>query len=207
MPDIFVAPKHQKKDHKRLHPFTLRSFSQNPIKISFQDQEEDEKILLLLRSHPVTNIPWIFITFLFTAIPLVFSLFNFKFFTFGGINFSDIPLSFTIFFLIFYYLVVFNYALINFMNWYYNVFLVTQKRVVDIDFFDLVYHNVALTKVNLIQDADYTQVGFIQSLFDYGNVFIQTAADKPNFEALKVPKPAIVMKTIEELMGRRRHAT
>lgn len=201
MPDIFVTKKikqEKKKENKDMTP--LSSFYQNHLGVWFQNQEEDEEIILFLRQHFITNIPWIATSIALIFVPLVL------FFLFPTTNGSFFGLSlftaqFTTVFIIFYYLVVLTYAFVSFITWYYNIFIVTKKRVVDIDFSDLVYHNVALTKLNLVQDIDYTQIGFVRSLFNYGDVFIQTAGDKPNFEARAVPKPAKIAQIIEDLIG------
>jgi len=201
MPDIFVTKKikqEKKKGEKEITP--LSSFYKNHLGVWFQNQEEDEEIILFLRQHFITNIPWIATSIALIFVPLVL------FFLFPTTNGSFFGLSlftaqFTTVFIIFYYLVVLTYAFVSFITWYYNIFIVTKKRVVDIDFSDLVYHNVALTKLNLVQDIDYTQIGFVRSLFNYGDVFIQTAGDKPNFEARAVPKPAKIAQIIEDLIG------
>lgn len=212
MPDIFISKKsgdeEKKKEKKSIfenpppsHIAHLSSFYQNPLGIWFQGQEEDEEIILFLRSHFITNLPWIFLSVILIFTPFAF-LFVFPALNGLLFNLSFISARFITIFIIFFYLVVLAYALVSFITWYYNIFIVTKKRVVDIDFSDLVYHNVALTKLNLVQDIDYNQVGFIRSLFNYGDVFIQTAGDKPNFDAKAVPKPAKVAQIIEDLIGK-----
>ncbi len=88
------------------------------------------------------------------------------------------------------------------MTWSYNIFIVTPKRVIDIDYSNTVIHNVAETKMTHIQDVNYTQVGFISSLFNFGDVFVQTAGYEVNFEALSVPQPRHASKIIAELIGK-----
>lgn len=184
------------------HPFA--TYCAHPKNVWFKDQESDEDILLLLRKHHVTNIPWIIFTFLLLTIPpLIFAFFNSSI----GQPFvpppTVIPVRYIIVLTLFYYLVVFGYAIVSFMTWFYNVSLVTNKRVVDIDFSDVIYHNVAATKIILIQDVDYTQSGFIRTFFNYGDVFVQTASDSPNFDFLAVPKPGQVVNLLESLIGKR----
>lgn len=204
MTDVFVAKNKNPTDEdlKESPVFKRAFFSafiQNPNGVSFQNQEDDEEILLFLRRHFITNLPWLFTSFLLLLIPCFFLFFNLSFLT---ANLMTISPRFIMVAVFFYYLIVLTYILINFMTWYYNIFIVTQKRVFDIDFADLVYQNVALTKLDLIQDIDYTQTGFIRSFFDYGDLFIQTAGDKPNFEASSIPSPAKAAQIIENLIGR-----
>ena len=210
MPDIFIPENRPVNDtydenaHLKLtkenHIHALSSFCQNPVGISFQNQEEDEEVLLFLRRHFITNIPWIFISLVLSLVPPLLFILNIKI----PILFFSVPENFLIVFIVFYYLVVFIYAFISFITWYYNISLVTQKRVVDIDFSDIVYHDVAMTKLNLIEDVNYTQTGFIRSFFNYGDVFVQTAGEKLHFDFLAVPNPANAVNITENLIGGRK---
>lgn len=200
MPDVFVARKNQNKNkHPSFMPH-LASFCEKPDGVSFQNQEEDEKILLFLRRHFITNVPWIFIALILIAIPPFFLTLNSQLSIF---NLSALPARFTTIFTVFYYLIILNYIFISFITWFYNISLVTQKRIVDIDFSDLVYHDVAITKLSLIEDVNYTQSGFIRSFFNYGDVFVQTAGEKTHFDFLATPKPGKVVDIIQNLIGRR----
>ncbi|MFH1832869.1 MAG: hypothetical protein ABH816_01730 [Candidatus Levyibacteriota bacterium] len=206
MPDIFIPNEREKPkvEHKiptglprRVHH--LASFCQRPTGISFQNQHEEEEILLFLRRHFITNIPWIFLTLIFVLLPFVFFFANSSF---SLIGFDNIPKVFITISVVFYYLIVLNYILLNFMSWFYNVTIVTSERIVDIDFSDLVYHDMAATKLSLIEELRYTQVGFIETFFNYGNLFVQTAGENPNIETLSFPKPNKATQIIQELIGR-----
>lgn len=176
----------------------LSCFSVNPSGVTFQHQDPDEKILLFLRKHLITNLPWVVITLLLLFIPIIISV-SAPFFNF---DLSFIPSGFITISILFYYSALFSYALINFMTWSYNIFIVTHKRVIDVDYSNTVVHNVAETKMSHIQDVNYNQVGFISSLFNFGDVFVQTAGNEVNFEAIAVPQPRHATKIIAELIGK-----
>jgi len=216
MPDIFVATSSQDKENKNYqadqigegngllptaHVSHLASFFERPDGVSFKNQKGDEKILLFLRKHFITNLGWLFIVFVLVFLPPLISISSSRFSVFA---IFDLPPSFTIVLVIFYYLIVFNYFFINFITWFYNISLVTQKRIIDIDFSNLVYHNVAATKLSLVEDVNYTQVGFIRTLFDYGDAVVQTAGEELHFDFLAVPKPGKVVDIVQNLIGRRR---
>lgn len=193
-PDIFTSAK---TDPKQPVHF-LSSFCENPDGISFQNQEHDETIILFLRKHFITNVPWIATTLLLLILPLLLPLF----FMSQGFPFNDISLQFKTVITFFYYLIVFAYAFINFITWYYDVFIITQKRVVDIDFSDLIYHHMAITKLDLVQDVNYSQSGFLRSLFNYGDLFIQTSGNNPNFDGFAIPQPTKAANIISNLIGK-----
>lgn len=199
MPDVFVSTTKNLllNSHSGL-VHALTAYCKNPTGISFKDQDDDEEIILFLRHHFITNVPWIFIGIIFLLIPLILSFFSFSIHN----SLTFIPQNFINVFIVFYYLIVINYIFVKFITWFYNISLITQKRIVDIDFSDLVYRNVAETTLDLIQDVDYTQTGVIRSIIDYGDVFVQTASEKPNFDFLASPKPAAVTNIISSLIGK-----
>ncbi len=190
-------PGTQKPPHN--HPFA--SYCDHPSSIWFDTQEPDEIILLLLRKHIVTNIPWILSAVALLLIPpLLFWFATAQ--SFSLEFFALLPSQYITIIVLFYYLIMIGFILVCFITWYYTVCLVTQKKVVDIDYSDVIYHNVAATKMNLVQDVDYTQSGAIRSMFNYGDVFIQTASKSPNFDFLAVPNPTRVAQIIEGLIGK-----
>lgn len=210
MQDIFVSPHHSVKKEepaahqelppelkKKGHVHVFSSFCTSPHDVRFESQQENEKILLFLRSHFITNISWIFLTivlaFIPILIPILLPLLN--------MDTSFVPSGLLTIFIPFYYLALFSYALVSFMTWFYNIFIVTGDRVVDIDYSNTVIHNVAETKITHIQDVNYNQVGFISSIFNYGDVYVQTAGNEVNFEALSVPNPRKATEIIANLIG------
>ena len=181
--------------HKRMG--FLSAFAERTYGVTFANQKSHEEIVLFLRAHLITNFLWIAITIFLLFIPLLGSV---------VVNFIPSPFSFVsgkflLIFLIFYYLIVFSYAFLNFLNWFYNITLITNLGVVDIDYSGLLYHDVAFTNFNLVEDVNYTKVGFFRSLFNYGDVFVQTAGGRENLEALGVPNPAKAAHTISNSIG------
>jgi hypothetical protein len=73
--------------------------------------------------------------------------------------------------------------------------------LIDIDYSDIVIHNIAVTSLTHAQDVNYTQSGFIPTFFNYGDLFIQTAGDERNFEAVSIPKPREATHIIGDLTG------
>lgn len=215
MPDIFVAeiknkkekieiplPSIEIKDNLPLQPVRkkmgfLRAFAENPHGVTFANQKTHEEVVLFLRAHLITNFLW-FVIFIFLLFVPLFYFIIFK-------NFPSplafIPETFANFFVVFYYFLVFAYALFNFLNWFYNILLITNLGVIDIDYSDILYHDVAFTNFNLVEDVNYTKVGFFRSLFNYGDIFVQTAGGRENLEGLGVPNPARAAHIISDSIG------
>ena len=206
MPDIFIANnKEQTKEYKEEsksksyshphnHAHMLSAFCEYPLGIYFANQQKDEEVLLLLRRHFVTNTFWIIITVALSLLPIIGILLRFNL---AFLNVSPITIFF---YLSLYYMIILAFAFVQFLSWYYNISLVTTKRIVDIDFYGLLYKNVAATTISNIEDINYSQVGALRSFFDYGDVVVQTAGTISHFDFTAVPHPQKVVRIIEGLI-------
>jgi hypothetical protein len=169
----------------------LASFCPVPEGARFETQEANEEIILLLRAHVITNIPWILIATLMLVAPMILRI---------APAFSFFPDRFLAVGTLFWYLLTIAFIFEQFLNWYFNVYIVTDERIVDVDFANLLYKKVSETKLDKIQDVTYSQVGVARSLFNYGNVFVQTAGEVTEFEFLAVPRPDRVAAAIRALI-------
>ncbi|HVA96788.1 MAG TPA: hypothetical protein VND99_03985 [Candidatus Acidoferrales bacterium] len=209
MPDIFsesqpnptpavTQPAASTAVQTTLHPVHIfTTYCKNPKGVSFAEQADDETIILFLRRDFITNVPWIAATIALAFIPYLIR------FIFVSTNFSLFTLPDNISFVLvsFYYLIVVGFVFANLVSWFYNIGLVTNKRGVDIDFLDLATINVATASLPDIKDVEYTQAGFFQSLFDYGDVRLRIEATGEVFTFEKVPRPTEVSGVISNLIG------
>lgn len=179
----------------------LMAYVANPSETRFSNQEDKEQIILLLRKHQITNMPWIIAAVLALLAPVAF----FPLLSFLN-PFSDMPVSYHLVFSLFWYILTFSLVLVNFMHWYFNVYILTDERVVDVDFYNLVHQEIASARISKIQDVTYKVNGVIRSLFNYGDVFIQTAGTEENFCFEAVPQPQMVAKKIGELTEKNEEA-
>lgn len=177
-------------------PHFYSSFTLNPDKVTFENQEKDEEIVLLVRRNLITNLPWI-ITALFLIFipPLIFILSDLF------IPFIQISAKTQLAAFLFYYLAVFGFILVEFTLWYFNVGLVTNVRIIDLDISGILYKHVSETRLNLIEDVSYSQVGSLRSIFNYGDVHMQTAGTMANFEFDRAPEPARIVRIIASMIG------
>jgi len=155
----------------------------------FVNQQEDEEIVLLLRAHPVTNLGWILLTLVMLVAPS-FVL------SFGILT---LPGKFIFVGQMTWYLVTFLFAFEKFLMWYYSVFIVTNERLVDIDFDNLTFRNITHTNLNHIEEPEMITGGFVRTMLQYGDIFVTTASENPSIEALAVPMPQKVVNVISRL--------
>ncbi len=180
--------------HVRLKPEGegfFSSFMVWPKKLSFQTQEEGERIVLMLRQHPVVNVGWMVVFSLMLLMPTLVEFVP---------GFEILPMRFQAMTIVLWYLLTLAYALENFLSWYFNVYIVTDERVVDIDFYSLIYSHVSVTKTANIQDVNFRRMGVFSAMFDYGNVYIQTAGESREFDFANVPHPSRVVEIIYQLL-------
>lgn len=178
----------------------LSAFLVRPPDVRFAAQEKKEEIILLLRRHPVTNLPWVVSLMLLLFVPS----FLFPILTFLKIIPPMLPSPFKLIGFLFWYLACFGFFLVNFLLWYFNVNIVTDKRIIDIDFIYLLYEETTITRITQVEDVTYKMGGIARTIFNFGDVFVHTAGPEQNIEFLGVPKPAEVVKTIIKLIGKKR---
>ncbi len=168
----------------------------NPDGVTFENQEADEEIVLLVRRDLITNVPWILASLILIFIPPLLSALSSLL-----APFIQISIKTGLVLILFYYLVVLGFIIIEFTIWYFNVGLVTNKRIIDLDVSGILYKKASETKLNLIEDVTYSQIGAVRSVFDYGNIFIQTAGTFENFEFDRAPEPARIVRIIADMIG------
>jgi membrane protein YdbS with pleckstrin-like domain len=178
--------KNNGQNHKLFHSFCLYP------EVRFETQENKEDVILVLRAHPVTQIYWFLNGLFFILILILLNYFISSF-----LNPSQ-----TFFLNIFGIIFIFSYFWLNFLNWFFNVGVITSKRIIDIDFHGVIYKEVTEARLNRVEDITSKSGGYFQSFFDYGNVFIQTAGNEANIEFLNIPYPSQVVTKINELLGK-----
>lgn len=225
MPDVYVAKKPESKKktssskkkamtqthehgHAHVHKRGARDYSEvmrrtkvssNPFSsfmafpqgFSVNIQDPNEEILLLVRKHPITNLKWILIAVLMSLAPIALHQFP---------GFPLLPGRFQFMTGVFWYLLVVAVVIEGFLNWYFDAFVVTDERVIDIDFINLIHKTISTAKIDDIQDVNMSAGGVLASLLEYGTVFIQTAAEVPEFAIANTPNPDELVKLINELI-------
>lgn len=178
----------------------ISSYVSEPKNVKFETQIVHEKIILLLRKHFVTNVWWLFLGTVMFLVPLIII---YLIPIFNPATVVQIPLRLQAVALVVWYLFTFAFVFEQFLVWYFNVYIVTSLRIVDVDFFGLLYKQISEAGLDKIQDVTHRMGGVPQVVFNYGDVTIQTAGTQEFFEFNSVPKPQKVQRAILELMHRR----
>lgn len=168
----------------------------HPSKISFAEQEANEVLDLFLRQHPIVNVPWILLSLFATVLPMLLIQIDQAL----GINIiSTADITVLIGGFIIYYLLILAYVIEQFLHWYFNVYIVTNIHIVDVNFDSLLYRSITELNLSDIESVSSSVKGIIAPLFNYGDVVIETAAKTQAATFLKVPRPDFVADRIEDL--------
>jgi uncharacterized membrane protein YdbT with pleckstrin-like domain len=156
-----------------------------------------ESRAIVYRRHPITLIPYFFMVgFVFLLPPATYVSLQ----TFNPTLLAD-PQIFILFVLgattFFLYSVLFLFQ--YFLDFWLDVFILTDKRILDIEQKGLFNRTVSELRLYRTQDVTTEVKGFWHSMFDYGDVYIQTAGEKERFEFKDVAHPEEVSKLILEL--------
>lgn len=159
-------------------------------------QHNHENIKLLLRRHLI-----VLILSLFPAIFLgAMIYFGYRFLPQNISILSESP-YYEYFLLVVNILTLYDlgFAFLILMDWYLDVWILTDERIIDIEQTGLFGRNVSEFKLDRIQDITVHAKGILETIFNYGDVRIQTAGEKVEFIFAQVPNPYaakdIILKT------------
>ena len=169
---------------------SLSSILVNPKVFDFGEKGEEEKILVVVRAHWFTNLSWIITFVLMLFVPAL-------------MNFIPIPgeivTKYKLLISLFWYLVSFAFALEKFLALYFDVVIITDKRVIDIDFGNLLVKKFSEARLIMIQDITSKVSGFFQTIFNYGKVKVQTAGETPEIIFENIPNPEKIIRILQIL--------
>ena len=172
----------------------LTSFARTPKSLRFETQEKQEVIVLFLRQHLIVLLPWLVVGFILLFTPTILFPVLYRFLSQSW----TIPAGYMIVGTVFWYVLTFGFILSKLLFWFFNIFIVTNERIVDIDFVNLLHKNISETQLERVQDISYKTSGILATMFNFGDVTIQTAGEMPNFIFERVPKPSEVVDIISD---------
>lgn len=173
----------------------LTCYAENPPSVRFETQEADETVLLFLRQHFIVNVPWLIAAIFLVLAPLVIFPLFISLFEISVL----LPASYVLVGTLFWYLATFGFIIVKFIGWYFNIYIVTNERIVDIDFINLLVKRFSQAELSRIQNITYSSSGIMATFFNYGNVTVETAGETPNIECTRVPNPDKVVEQIRSV--------
>lgn len=157
----------------------------------------DERLVYFLRRHPITlagvilgyagllALPFIAGAVLASIRPDLLQ---------DPVTFPIIALAGSLFFL-FAWLFLFQ----AFLDFYLDVWVVTNRRIMNITQSGLFHRQVSELRLYRVQDATASLAGLLHTLLNFGQIEIQTAGEKARFIFEDIGRPQEVAKTIMQL--------
>ncbi len=164
---------------------------------SFPGQHESEEIKLILRKHPIALLPHFMYISLMFFLPIAFYII-FVPAVFPAFLSAPYDRLFILLSLI-YYGFIWIIAFTIWVDYYLDVWIVTNERLLDIEqigFFNRVVSELDLKR---IQDITSRVHGMLPTMFGFGNIHIQTAAEKSKFDMKSIPHPVTARRQITKL--------
>lgn len=173
------------------------SFVKCPTNTRYDGEDSDEEILYILRKSFITNLPWIFGALILTLVPIIVNG------IFIQLNTQGTPVvsgRFAFVATAFWYLLIFGLSFQSFLLWFFNVYIISNKKIVDVDFHGLLYKNISEAPLRNVEDVTSTISGTAQVICNYGLVTVQTSAEQREFEFDDVQNPAKIRDLISDLV-------
>jgi hypothetical protein len=98
-----------------------------------------------------------------------------------------------------YYLATLVFLFTHFIDFYLDVWIVTNDRIIDMEQFGLFSRTISELDLFQIQDVTTEITGFIATMFNYGDVTVQTASNNSSIVFRKVPNPNMIRRRLIEL--------
>lgn len=160
-------------------------------------QKAYEKVEYLLRRHPITFFPMLLLFLALIAVPhVLYFLINSMFLAIlnGPIFYPIAVLVTSIYYLSLY---IFFYA--QFIDFYLDLWIITNDRVVDIEQMGLFSRTISELDLFRVQDVTVEIHGFFSTLFHYGNITVKTASSGSHFVFHHIHNPNEIRQALIRL--------
>ncbi len=161
-----------------------------PKNLSFVGKDKDENVILVIRTHWIMYIRYLFIVLFIIIVAALVS----------GISIVSENPSLLVSMWIVCILTCLSILVYGFIRWFYNVNIITDQRVIDLDFTSALSHSSSEARLERIEDVTHNQIGVLSSVFDIGTLYIQTAGAKAEIEFDNIPKPREVQDILYDLL-------
>lgn len=169
--------------------------------------EPHEKAILRIHRHPFAFITSLFIIFSMGLVPAMILLFTT---VAEAIPRSPLLIDWFAAGAGTYYLFLIVVGLVLWMDYYYDMYIVTEEHILDIDQSSLLLQKISRTSLMRVQDVTARVTGFWGNLLDFGRVSVQTAGHEEELILEDVPHPrevaAKIMVLHDELIAKETRA-
>lgn len=139
----------------------------------FEGQWENEKVEGVIRKHWMAYFPTVFlmtVIFLFTF--FFYYVFNFL------LHFSHDAMSMYYLVMGVIYLIILAYGMATWIDYYFDIIIITDQRLISIQQKGLFVREIDGLSLTRVQNVSAESRGFIQTMFNYGTAYVETAGEQ-----------------------------
>jgi len=151
----------------------------------FADQFEDEEVLFVFRKHPIVMRKGLIVGLLALLLGVVPALFNPEY----SVLFAGLAIGAGIGAILF---------LPAWITWWFSVFIVTDKRLIQITQKGMFHRSVIDMGLNQIQMVNYQVAGLQETLLGFGTIMMQTFVG--DLVIHEIGHPAKIQKRLLEIL-------
>jgi len=158
---------------------------------------EDEKIVYFTRRHWASMLFNFFIMLAMAILPI---LLFFMILITADISMSVLSINIVTIVAAVYYLVLASYILTQWIDYYYDILIITQKEIIDINQDGIFNREINEISIINVQDVTSHVKGFFPTLFAYGDVIAESAGERTQTYIINnIPNPMEVASRILEI--------
>ena len=161
----------------------------------FQGQRESEVVLRVVHRHWFDIVTHFFVIIIFIA--MLFGSFSLMPLMYPNWLGSEM-FRFVLFIENSLLLVIWLYAFLIWIDYFFDVWIITNERVINIEQKGLFVRTVSELKFSRIQDVTSEVSGMIPTILNFGDVKVQTASEEDYFLFRRVPDPYHVKDVLME---------
>lgn len=166
------------------------------LKVPIEGHEND-KIIIFAKRHIASMIGTILLIFLMMILPVIIIFLILK-------NNPELLTGYSLNFLVIfgsiYYLVTLTFSFVQWVSYYYNIFIVTDNEIIDISQEGIFDRRISTVTLLRIQDVSARIRGFLPTFFGYGDVVAESAGENTRTYIIdRIPRPVEVANKILSL--------
>lgn len=169
--------------------------------------EPGEQVLLKIRKH------WLVYTANATSlfVLLILPYVGFRLLGIETVNVTEKMRHLFILLYVGWFLLLWTYFFITWTNTFLDAWIVTDRRIIDIEQISMFHRDVTDFRHERIQDITIEERGLLGNLFGFGNVHVQTAGEERALRIDTVPQPYKIREIIahchDEALSRSQSST
>ncbi|MDO8729099.1 MAG: PH domain-containing protein [bacterium] len=160
---------------------------------SFEGQEKNEEVILLLRRHPFVILLPIALFSLACIVPIVIGI------VFGSYLSAHGLLSLYLFVTNVWFLIIWLAAFYSLTMYTLNTITITDHRIINSDQHGFFNRQISELHGHRIQDVSTHTNGLIETVLKYGDITVQTAGTEKQFVFHQIPRPDKVKDAIMQM--------